>query len=210
MMKTINKADHIKAAELFCQIEAHLLGDEKPSAALREMIKSPEFDSEPYTMLKKLEPTQQSPVHHPEGNVLNHTLLVVDEAAKRKRESADPRALMWAALLHDIGKPATTRVRKGRITAYDHDKVGAELTHEFLTAVTDDQGFIDKVVQLVKYHMQLLYVVNNLPFRDIGGMKRNADIREVALLCLCDRLGRIGADRRAEEEQVRRFIKMSE
>jgi putative nucleotidyltransferase with HDIG domain len=49
-------------------------------------------------------------------------LLVVDEAAKRKAYSTDQRVFMWAALLHDIGKPASTRLRKGRITAYNHDK----------------------------------------------------------------------------------------
>jgi putative nucleotidyltransferase with HDIG domain len=115
---------------------------------------------------------------------------------------------MWAALLHDIGKPATTKIRKGRITAYDHDKVGAELTRDFLSAVGENDLFVDKVANLVKFHMQLLYVVNNLPFKDIVGMKRDADIREVALLCLCDRLGRSGADRTEEEEQVKVFVKM--
>ena len=196
----------MNAALLFSQVEEHLLGDERPSIALREMIKAPDYDSYPFSMLKKLETTEQSPVHHPEGNVWNHTLLVVDEAARRKQESGDPRAFMWAALLHDIGKPATTRIRKGRITAYDHDKVGAELTEDFLSAVSNDCQLIDKVVQLVKYHMQLLYVINNLPFKDISGMKRHSDIREVALLCLCDRLGRVRADRKKEEEQVRMFI----
>ncbi len=205
-MITTSKTGQTEKVALFDQIEACLLGDEKPSAALREMIRSPEFDSYPFSMLKKLEATQQSPVHHPEGNVLNHTLLVVDEAAKRKADSRDPRAFMWAALLHDIGKPATTRQRKGRITAYDHDKVGAELTREFLCAVKEEQGFIDKVTYLVKYHMQILYVTNNLPFKDISGMKRHSDIREIALICLCDRLGREGADRQTEEEQVKKFV----
>lgn len=157
-------------------------------------------------MLRKLEPTPQSPVHHPEGNVWNHTLLVVDEAARRREESGDPRAFMWAALLHDIGKPPTTRIHKERITAYDHDKVGARMTQEFLSALTDDRRFMDKVTHLVKYHMQVLYVVNDLPFKDIGGMKRNADVGEVALLCLCDRLGRGGASKREEEAQVKMFV----
>ncbi len=208
MMKIINRADNKAAVALFNQIEDHLLGDERPSVALKTMINEPHFDGDPFSMLKKLEPTPQSPVHHPEGNVWNHTLLVVDEAAKRRGESVDPRAFMWAALLHDIGKPTTTRSRKGRITAYDHDKVGAELTREFLSAITEDQKFIDKVTHLVKYHMQLLYVVNNMQFKDIGGMKRQSDIREVALLCLCDRLGRDGADRKTEEDQVKMFVNM--
>lgn len=209
-MGIISKPELINAARLFSRIEEHLLGDNKPSSALKEMIKTHDFESYPFSMLKKLELTPQSPMHHPEGNVWNHTLMVVDEAAQRRQESSDPRAFMWAALLHDIGKPATTRSRKGRITAYDHDKVGAELTDEFLSAVTDDRRLIEKVVQLVKYHMQILYVTNNLPFKDISGMKRHSDIREVALLCLCDRLGRRGANRNKEEEQVRMFVNMCE
>ncbi len=58
--------------------------------------------------------------------------------------------------------------------------------------------------------MQVLYVLNGLPFQDIAGMKRHADIGEVALLGLCDRLGRTGADRAGEEEKLRRFIELCE
>jgi hypothetical protein len=54
--------------------------------------------------------------------------------------------------------------------------------------------------------MQVLYVVNDLPYKDVGAMKRNTDTREVALLGLCDRLGRGGASRREEEAQVRMFV----
>ncbi len=38
---------------------------------------------------------------------------------------------MWGALLHDLGKAPTTKIRKGKITSYDHDKVGAELVRNF-------------------------------------------------------------------------------
>lgn len=210
MTKTISRTDSETARRLFLKVEEHLLEDAVPSEALREMYHTDAFEIYPFSMLKMLEPTPQSPIHHPEGNVWIHTLLVVDEAAKRKGESRDPRAFLWSALLHDIGKPATTRMRKGKITAYDHDKIGAELTREFLSAVTDDRRFIDKVAHLVKFHMQILYVVNDMPFKDISGMKRYSDVREVALLCLCDRLGRDGADQKTEENQVRMFVNMCE
>jgi putative nucleotidyltransferase with HDIG domain len=180
-----------------------------PSAWLRE-AGAADFGVYPFSLLQKLEQTPQSPVHHPEGNVWNHTLLVVDEAAKRRDASGDPRAFMWAALLHDIGKPSTTRLRKGRLTAYDHDRVGAALTREFLSALTDDARFVDAVAQLVNYHMQALYVEKDLPFKDLAGMKKNANVRDVALLCLCDRLGRTGASRQEEEEQIRLFLEQCE
>ncbi len=191
---------------LFDKIEDHLLNDAAPSGAIAELAGTPEFDTFPFSMLLKLKATPQSPRHHPEGSVWNHTLLVVDEAAKRRDQSSDPKVFMWAALLHDIGKPETTRNRHGKITAYEHDAAGERLTQSFLTAFTTDRRFIEKTAALVRYHMHILYVNNNLPFGDISGMKRHTDIHEVGLLGLCDRLGRLGADRETEEKQVKRFL----
>ncbi len=164
------------------------------------------FLQSPFSVLTRQRTTPQSPVHHPEGHVWNHTLLVVDRAAAHKGFSANPRAFMWAALLHDIGKPDTTRTRRGRITAYDHDRVGAELARALLRQVTDEADFAEAVVQLVRYHMQPLYVVKGLPFQDIAGMRAQTSITEVALLSYCDRLGRGGADRHAEAEAIRTFL----
>lgn len=191
---------------MFEKIEQHLLSDEKPSRFLSELAGSPALRAYPFNMLRRLQSTPQSLRYHPEGNVWNHTLLVVDEAAKVKAESADPRAFMWAAMLHDIGKPSTTVCRKSKITSYDHDKAGALLTREFLGVFTADTDFIERTVWLVRYHMQILFVVKKLPFADVEGMKRNTDVREVALLGLCDRLGRQGADRRQEQENIRTFL----
>ena len=74
---------------------------------------------------------------------------------------------MWGALLHDLGKAPTTKIRKGKITSYDHDKVGAELCREFLEVFTDDEEFIKQVTALVRWHMQTLFVIKNLPFADV-------------------------------------------
>ena len=196
----------MNAKELFLHIDKHLLSDEKPSAFLNGVYDMPAFSQYPFDLLRQLRLTKQSPDHHPEGNVWNHTMLVVDEAAKVREKSKNKRAFMWAALLHDIGKPATFRIKKGRITAYGHDKVGAELAEKFLAHFGEEEGFIREVAQLVRYHMHLLYVVKDLPFADVSGMKRNTDIGELALFCLCDRLGRTNADRTREEETVRLFL----
>lgn len=195
--------------ELFEDINKHLLEDEWPSLFLNEIYNDDLFREHPFKMLHTLKNVEQSPVHHPEGNVWNHTLLVVDEAAKIKHKSKNQRVLMWAALLHDIGKASTTAKRKDKITAYDHDKVGAELSKEFLRIFTDDEKFLDEVSQLIRYHMQILFVVNGLPFADIEGMKRNTDIQEIALLGLCDRLGRKGYDKEKEEKNIELFLQKS-
>lgn len=192
--------------ELYSSIDRHLQQDSRPSVYLNSVYSDPLFQQPPFHMLYRLKQTEQSPLHHPEGNVWNHTLLVVDEAATVKENSENPRAFLWAALLHDIGKPDTTRHRKGKITAYDHDKVGAVLAKQFLQEFTTDEPFIEVVSQLIRYHMQILFVVKGLPFADIEGMVRSTKLQEVALLGLCDRLGRGHPDRAKEEETIRIFL----
>lgn len=192
--------------DVLLEINNHILKDEQPSLYLNEISKESVFDEFPLEMLNSLKKSEQSPKHHPEGNVWIHTMMVLDEAAKIKEKSSDPDVLMWAALLHDIGKPGTTKVRKGRITSYDHDKVGAELARKFLAELTDDKEFTEKVSELIRWHMQILFVVNNLPFADIRSMKKRTDIHEVALLGLCDRMGRLHANRREEEENILKFL----
>lgn len=191
---------------MFHQIERCLMQNEVPSAEISLLAKEPAFQEYPFALLLEQQRTEQSPKHHPEGNVWNHTLLVVDEAAKRKQYSRDPRALLWAALLHDLGKPESTKLRKGRITAYDHDKKGAILAREFLSALTQDKEFVETVSWLVRYHMQVLFVVKQLPFQDIPGMRAHTDLQELALLCYCDRMGRLGAEESVEQQDLILFL----
>lgn len=191
---------------LYGEITMHLLHDEMPSQYFNTIDKEPFFQRYPFDMLEKLKDTKQSPIHHPEGNVWNHTILVIDKATQVKHKSKHPAAFMWAALLHDIGKPSTTKQRGDKVTAYDHDKVGSKLVRKFLKELTDDHGFIQAVETLVRWHMQILFVVNDLPFADIKTMKQQIDIQEIALLGLCDRLGRTNIDRAKEEKNIAMFI----
>lgn len=196
-----------KAKNIFTEIQSHLLEDNKPSLYLEELSRGELIGSYPLVMLKDLQKTEQSPKHHPEGNVWNHTMLVVDQAAKVKEQSSEPGVFMWAALLHDIGKPGTTKLRKGRITSYDHDIAGAGLAVKFLKEFTDNDAFIGKVAELVRWHMQILFVVNNLPFADVRKMKSRTDVKEVALLGFCDRMGRLGANQAEEAGNIEKFLR---
>ena len=195
---------------LFDEITRHLLKDDKPSEYMNHLAKEPEFGKYPFNLLLKLKSTEQSKKYHPEGNVWNHMVLVLDEAAKLRDQSRDAEAFMWAALLHDIGKPDTTRMIKGRITSYDHDKAGEKLCHEFLRTFTENEDFIKKVGDLVRYHMHMLYVLKGLPYADTKNLLKKVDIYEIALLCKCDRMGRTGADRKKEEEEYQDFLNILE
>lgn len=188
----------------FEELNKHLLEDTAPSGYFNSLDK--ELDIYPLNLLKKLKNVEQSKKYHPEGNVWNHTMMVVDEAAKVKDQSSHSKAFMWAALLHDIGKPDTTKVRKGRITSYDHDELGAKISKEFLEEYTNDEDFIKKVCLMVKYHMHMLYVLKGLPFGNPRQMVKDVDIHDIALLCRCDRLGRIGVDKEAEIKNYKEFL----
>ena len=202
----LNKTDDEIKLLLLYEINNHILLDEQPSIFLNSIVNTNIFKEYPFYMLYKLTETEQSPIYHPEGNAWNHTMLVVDEAAKLRNKSKDERVFMWAALLHDIGKAETTKNKKGKITAYNHETVGADLCVKFLQEFTTDDTFIQKVKGLVRWHMQILHVVKDMPFADIKSMKEETDIREVALLGFCDRMGRTNVDTIKEKNNIIMFL----
>ena len=117
-------------------------------------------------------------------------MQVLDEAASLRNFANNKREFMWAALLHDIGKRDTTKMRKGRWTAYDRDRAGAKLSKEILEEVTDEGEFISEVSNLIRYHMSYLYIDKNLPFVKPEDMVKSSDLHDIALLTYCDRIGR--------------------
>ena len=192
--------------KLFEEIQAHLLTDDAPADYFNRISKKEIFSEYPFFMLNRLKEVPQSPKHHPEGNVWNHTMLVVDEAARKKTESRNPVAFMWAALLHDIGKAETTNNEKGRITAYNHEKVGALQAADFLKDFMENKMLIHQVTALIRWHMQILFVVKSMKFADIKTMMKETDMEEIALLGYCDRMGRLNANRKEENENLRIFM----
>lgn len=89
-----------------------------------------------------------------------HHLEVFEHSAEALRQllirfpEAD-LALRWAALLHDIGKPATKSYDEaGRYYHfYGHDRLGSRLAQEVLTRLRAPHGVALRVAKLVRYHM---------------------------------------------------------
>ncbi len=195
---------------LFNEINKILLENTKPSEDLKRLIIEGKFNEEPFNQIKKLDNIKQNKKYHPEGSVLNHILLVVDQASIYKQYSKDKDVFMWSAFLHDIGKLTTTRVKKGRITSYDHDIVGETISLNILNKLTNNNEFKLKVSKLVRYHMQPLFYDKNLPFFKLESMLNETDYNEVALLSLCDRLGRGNLNIEKEIEEKLRIEKFKE
>ena len=104
----------------------------------------------------------QDPQWHPEGDVWTHTLQVVDAAAALRTGSRErDLILLWAALLHDIAKPETSTVEKGRIRTPLHDKLGAEKAKEIMQSIVGLESIRRGVVKLVAHHMKPLQFHQN-------------------------------------------------
>ena len=102
MRKADEPAGHTAAEEeLFRAVERHLMEDVRPSVALERLFAEPTPPA--FAVLRRLKDTPQSPVHHPEGNVWNHTMLVVDEAAKPRRADVGGIAPRYRQAGHDAG-----------------------------------------------------------------------------------------------------------
>lgn len=175
---------------IYDEIDKHIMNDDRPSEFLKELLKQGKLIERPLNMLSDLVKSEQNKKYHPEGNVWNHTLMVLDEAAERKDKSREPRVFMWAALLHDIGKYPTTKVRNGKLTSYNHEKVGKQMAVEFLKTFREKENFIRSVSVLVRWHMEPLFLAKNSPSANTEQMLREVSLEELALLSTCDRLGR--------------------
>lgn len=62
--------------------------------------------------------------------------------------------LRWAALLHDVGKPATRSVEDGRVSFFQHDLVGSKLVRNRLRELKYPKQMIKDISQLVYLHMR--------------------------------------------------------
>jgi len=106
-----------------------------------------------FTPLEQFDSTPQDYLSHPEGDVWTHTLMAVDVMATMRRgEEREDLILMFAVLLHDIGKPLTTLVQNGKLNAPRHAEEGVELAREWLEKITGDKTLIEGVLPLVRYH----------------------------------------------------------
>lgn len=195
--------------ELFNELNEILLKSKKPSDDFKRLILEGKFNKYPLNKISMLQNIDQNLKYHPEGNVLNHIFLVIDNASKYKELSKDQKVFMWSAFLHDIGKLTTTKIRKGKITSYNHDIEGEVISLKILNELNDDIEFNKKVSKLVRYHMQPLFYDKNLPFFNPNQLFEETDYMEVALLSLCDRLGRGNMDKDKESEEkikVEKFV----
>jgi len=90
---------------------------------------------------------------HPEGDVFEHTRLLLEHL-----QPSVSTVLAFAALFHDIGKPKTSAIRKGRLTFYEHSEEGVKIARQIMQRLRFSNEEIDGVCEFVANHMKFMDV----------------------------------------------------
>jgi poly(A) polymerase len=93
--------------------------------------------------------------HH--KDVYQHSLTVLEQAIgyEKARGHEPDLVLRLAALLHDIGKPATKRVEaRGVVSFHHHDVVGSKLAAKRLRVLRFDNETVAAVARLIELHLR--------------------------------------------------------
>jgi tRNA nucleotidyltransferase (CCA-adding enzyme) len=153
-----------------------------------------------------LEGVPQDPRWHPEGDVFVHTGMVVDavNGVAEGLAAGQREALLWAALCHDLGKPATTEVGPGGIVrSIGHETRGETITRAWLGSLRLAGALIESVALLVRHHLapSLLVAQESGPkaYRRLARKLSLAGLHltDLERLARADHLGRTTPDARA-------------
>lgn len=159
--------------------------------------------------VEALKGVKQNPKWHSEGDAYRHTLMVLEGAPPGVENQI-------AALLHDIGKPATTSLFEDEIKSHGHEDVGAEIAEAILKRLKFDNDTTERVKKMVHNHMR----PHHLGRSGVGIKALRKFIREVGDelvdsildLARADELGKIPAtneipDLRKRIDEIRSQVK---
>ncbi|MCX6610225.1 MAG: AAA family ATPase [Acidobacteria bacterium] len=152
-----------------------------------------------FDWIRAMKDCPQDPIHHAEGDVWIHVNLVCEALLQLPEWQSLPEAqreiVYAAALLHDVSKPACTRVEDGRITARGHSQQGAIQARRILWEHGADIQAREQVCALVRYHQIPFYLIER-PDAQRMALRISQQTRcgHLAILAKADALGRICQD----------------
>lgn len=151
----------------------------------------------------------QNRYYHQEGDVWVHTMMVVDEAAKRRDTAHFPLGIMMSALCHDFGKAVATTEENGVVHSYGHETEGLPLVRSFLARLTSDKRLKRYVLNMTQLHMD-----PNKLAKSRSKLKRTNRMFDLSVepfdliqLSICDGLGKLPQNDSSEQFLMERYEK---
>ena len=127
----------------------------------------------------------QTPDHHPEGDVFVHTLTLLGHLR------GPSETLAYGCLLHDVAKPACRQTVGDRVTFHGHPEQGAAMAAKILRRLKRSRAAADRVAYLVRCHLRY----TQAPKMRLSTLKRflgEDGIEELLELCRIDALSSNG------------------
>jgi putative nucleotidyltransferase with HDIG domain len=103
---------------------------------------------------------EQPPRFHPEGDVWQHTLIMLDilDILFTENKHEANIALAWGALLHDVGKPVSRTEDENGVHFYGHVKLGEAIADDLMRRLRFSRTHRETVLELIHCHMVFMNV----------------------------------------------------
>ncbi|NTF17037.1 AAA family ATPase [Agrobacterium rubi] len=150
-------------------------------------------------VLLPLAECEQDEIHHAEGDVATHTRMVISElVGDPEWQQLDDHArfrLFWASVLHDVGKPDTSKKVDGRWTSPNHSRVGSSIARRVLRDIGIPFETREQICSIIAAHQTPfhLYGKEDRERRAIA-LSLSLIPRELIMHARADARGRICAD----------------
>jgi putative nucleotidyltransferase with HDIG domain len=152
---------------------------------------------------------RQDALWHAEGDVWTHTKMVCGELERLTEWTTLDRAtqlkLLFTAMFHDSGKPATTQIDAdtGRTRSPKHAVVGSEIARRVLRELACDLATREEIVALIRFHGRPPYVLEKAkPEHEVISLSWLVNNRLLYLFALADTRGRQAKEMGRPEENL--------
>lgn len=138
------------------------------------------------------QPTQ----YHQEGDVFTHLLKALHDIPQEwvaPSGGSVNKELVWAVLLHDIGKPATFAVKPDRIHFDGHAKLGSKIAVAICRRLKFSRAGIVKISWMIEHHMTVGFIPDMRRAHQIG-LFMHPWFLDLMRLHYCDAHGTVPAD----------------
>ena len=199
-------------SEMKKELENVLLTWDRPSEYFEKLRSNNSLDAY-FSELKALIGVLQNREHHLEGDAWTHTMLVLDEAAKRRDKVNHPFGFMLSALCHDLGKAVCTTISEdGSVHSYRHEEEGLPIVEKMLKRLDIDSRTIAYVLNMTELHMEPNIMANvRSRLKKTNRLFDKADEPfDLIQLSICDGLGKIPQCTGNEEFLIERYDRFRE
>jgi len=183
------------------QLSHALMGSAQPSTVVREWGQKSGIQE-----VEDLRGIQQNSKWHPEGDAFEHSMLVLDAAARLTYvNEPERRIFLLAALCHDLGKRAATAFVDGQWRAHGHAARGVKPTLSLLRRFYVEDEIVEPVCELVRFHMMPHNMAREgatvRAYRELAHSFECITLSMLLKLVLCDLQGVSNTGRPSTEER---------